>query len=1594
MNTFIKISIMLLVLLLTSGFLYAQNYCYEETFDSNLGAWQLSTPNWTILDGVLHFYYMPVSENFNCYALSPEINLPANVQNVAISQYFIDFIDDTGETAKIIVCHNGQESVIWNWNTNQHNDWGQQGGSDLSLSLAEFASQTIRLKFQISGLSTYNVNNWFIYNLKIEGSFTNDMTVSSLTGPHTPSINQNQTYTCVVKNNGTATQSSYNVKLLSENNEELASVLGVTLPSGQSHTYELQWYPFEEVNCTVHAVIELATDEQPINNETIPYEVNVQADGVNSVNVGNGSDLNIIFPLDFYFNNSLTETIYTADQINATGDIRGLVYYDRLVEDITNKHIKIWVCETPREDLQTGWIPSTQMTLVYDGNYTFPKGQHIVVIPFQTVFNYTGGNNLAVMTQQVMDPREYAFENRFLFVNDESTPFRSRYLQHDTYEYDPANPVMTDQICGWYPNTTFLIYNYASATIQGTVTNTTNNLPLADATVSIVENGREVSTAANGHFSIPYMTPGTYNLHASKVGYITTPNIPVTVTQNQTVTQNFTMQPESCVNLSGHIVGSDLPTNGLTGVSVVIDGYNSYTTVTDVNGNFTVSMYVNHSYMLYCSKSGYVSQHIPLTIGSQAYTCPTIIMDEVAYAPTHVIADTTGYMNQAVKVHWNVPQIPNRENVIFKETTNERNVNGYNIYRLVTGQESSPALWTQLNQSIVSDTSYMDNSWSTCVSGTYKYAVRSVYTNNNLSAARISEMVPKNMTVTVMISINTNNGTVAQNGIVTLINNDENTAHLYQQEAGSTCTLYGIWKGIYTLKVKVPGFYQVNQTNISIQDNTDLTVTVNEMPLPPENLTYNEETTGMTLSWNAPHNTDIGIHEDFEMDFPPDGWQAVNTNTSGPDMNGILPNWQRIGALLTSSGPIGPYHGNFQAMVGTAYSHQDEWLITPTIVCPPTITFWTVVFNGSDQMDHYSLKISTDNGQTWDVLWDATAISPEGWNIYSSPIQVNTGVYNGRMAKLAWNAQSSVVDGDATFWLVDAIYTDALEIKAPTLTEPVFSSLHALRYYKTDINKFVSATNRLASNRNFTEYSVYRFVPNQAETQWTLLTTQSSTDTTYVDAQWTSLPAGEYRYAVKASYPNGIVSNPITTAVIPKDMDITVDFQISSNSGDPVDSALVLLKNVDNLSAHSYQLLLPRTGLAHFDNVYRGIYSLSIKKKRFVTYSNDNLILNVPTTQIITLIEDLSPIVNPHHYVESPNVRLTWQAPFSGQEKWIGYCDSLTIDAIGNGQLGEYDVAIRFTPEELENHNHMLITKVMIAGYEQDASYTIRIWKGGNATNGYQCGELVYEQPITNMYYQQWTEVTLNQPVVIDATQELWIGYHLLTQHGYPIGTDHGPVVDGKGNLICMNGVWNKFTDIAPELNWNFSIRAYADFDTIETSYDKESKEAVQIENSFTPRNLLNYKVMRGNTTLYTGTDTQFLDTNVPQDATFVQYAIFAEYTTGESLPVNLQVNLVGNNDPNTATSQNKLIGNYPNPFNPETTICYSLKKASKVTLEVYNILGQKVATLMDKEQIAGYHQIIWNGRNQDQKTVSSGIYFCKMKTQEYSCMQKMILIK
>lgn len=99
-------------------------------------------------------------------------------------------------------------------------------------------------------------------------------------------------------------------------------------------------------------------------------------------------------------------------------------------------------------------------------------------------------------------------------------------------------------------------------------------------------------------------------------------------------------------------------------------------------------------------------------------------------------------------------------------------------------------------------------------------------------------------------------------------------------------------------------------------------------------------------------------------------------------------------------------------------------------------------------------------------------------------------------------------------------------------------------------------------------------------------------------------------------------------------------------------------------------------------------------------------------------------------------------------------------------------------------------------------------------------------------------------------------------------------------------------------------------------------------------------------------------------------------------------------NEETEFVSKTRITGNYPNPFNPVTTIAFTLSKRAKATLTVHDVRGRLVATLLDEEWPQGTHRVLWDGRNHDGRPVASGVYFSRLVAAGESSSAKLVLLR
>lgn len=102
----------------------------------------------------------------------------------------------------------------------------------------------------------------------------------------------------------------------------------------------------------------------------------------------------------------------------------------------------------------------------------------------------------------------------------------------------------------------------------------------------------------------------------------------------------------------------------------------------------------------------------------------------------------------------------------------------------------------------------------------------------------------------------------------------------------------------------------------------------------------------------------------------------------------------------------------------------------------------------------------------------------------------------------------------------------------------------------------------------------------------------------------------------------------------------------------------------------------------------------------------------------------------------------------------------------------------------------------------------------------------------------------------------------------------------------------------------------------------------------------------------------------------------------------------VENRNSDLIPGQFDLSQNYPNPFNPETRIKFQLPRTSQVRIEVLNLLGQRIATLVDERWPAGDYELQWDGRDEQGQSAPSGIYLCRLQAGSFVETRKMMLVR
>ena len=436
-------------------------------------------------------------------------------------------------------------------------------------------------------------------------------------------------------------------------------------------------------------------------------------------------------------------------------------------------------------------------------------------------------------------------------------------------------------------------------------------------------------------------------------------------------------------------------------------------------------------------------------------------------------------------------------------TTNTRNrsLEGYQVYRLDVEDINDPSQWEHLTEDgLVTDTTYVDDEWEDLASAVYVWGVRAAYTNENYSDFSFSNEIPHSMTTQVTVVVTTNTDETPQGAILTMENIDGNDEHVYEAIVpnGGTVTFPAVWLGLYTMTCELDGYEEYVENNVVVEDlqGEDFEVELEEALIAVVDGFGEVDGNDIILSWSpAGEGGADAFTEDFESGALPANWEINGIST---DENGPIPGYFTVTDY--SSDTVIPFD-TYHAGLWWTEAAQDEWLITPEFTCgsESMITWDCVCYRGSTYNDHYYLKVSTDGGSNWDILWDATELTGE-WNYYYEDYTVDLSDYAGEDITLAWNC----VDGDSQgLWYV--FFVDNIAV---TNGEDVIHFDGSDLVNESRVNKGVKEVARTC-DRSLLGYKITRNGTTIVEQQ---------TETEYIDV---NLPGGTWTYMIYAVYTTG-----------------------------------------------------------------------------------------------------------------------------------------------------------------------------------------------------------------------------------------------------------------------------------------------------------------------------------------------------------------------------------------------------------------------------------------------------------------------------------------
>jgi hypothetical protein len=452
---------------------------------------------------------------------------------------------------------------------------------------------------------------------------------------------------------------------------------------------------------------------------------------------------------------------------------------------------------------------------------------------------------------------------------------------------------------------------------------------------------------------------------------------------------------------------------------------------------------------------------------------------------------------------------------------------------------------------------------------------------------------------------------------------------------------------------------------------------------------------------------------------------------------------------------------------------------------------------------------------------------------------------------------------------------------------------------------------------------------------------------------------------------------------------------------------------VSLLGYADYQTLTNASGGFTFPNVYaNNTYEISAMFEGYESYTEEVIVEGVDV-DLGTLL--LTEIAAPPNNVQATQndagteVELLWYSPGSGFGEFR-YDDGEYSDNIGLGDTPENAIF-----GAVHTHDAIINEVTWYLTSDNGVHNQVKIFVFGlNGIGAPDQTDILYSSGYVTNTDDEWSSHVLPTPV--ETPNGFLVGISTpgeYTSIGYDDGVDEPwPFVDATQMLISdYTDAGEEWIDLGeyPFFENNLMIRALGvdlgEIDFRANSFNDAEDSAPKNNRQFEAYNVYrfdeddHYNQDEWDIVATAVTDTFFTDTTWPSLVEgFYQFAITSVHTNDvESAPAFsaiVEKTTLADSPADLIPMVTALNGNYPNPFNPVTTINYQLSSPSDTELIIYNLKGQKIRTLVDDYRDAGMKSAQWNGKDDSGRDVSSGVYFYRLSAGKYNKTMKMILMK